>query len=156
MTLTITEQHGYFVGEQVILGQYQFALTDGQGHAVSGVVVRTPITISYHYQEQVMTQFDLDPGHLFLTWPTAIMAAAKLHHIATSAMLPLKNNPNTHTLTTPIDSIGPGPFTFTGDPSNESPPVPHLAGVQGNSGSFPMPIRSIPRRDRMALALRSN
>ncbi|HVB23079.1 MAG TPA: hypothetical protein VNG51_14140 [Ktedonobacteraceae bacterium] len=66
LTLTITEQYGYFVGEQVMLGQYQFTLSDGQGNAVSSVVVRTPITVRYHYQEPIMTQFDLDPGHLFL------------------------------------------------------------------------------------------
>ncbi|HVB25031.1 MAG TPA: hypothetical protein VNG51_24055, partial [Ktedonobacteraceae bacterium] len=155
LTLTITEQHGYFVGEQVMLGQYQFALTDGQGYVVSGVVVRTPITVRYHYQEQIMTQFDLDPGHLFLTWPTAIMAAAKLHHIATGAMLPLHNDAKTHTLTTPITSVGPGPFTFTGDPSNESPPVPHLAGVQGNSGqlSYTYPIDTPPGPDGFGPAL---
>ena len=146
LIFTVTEQHGYYVGEQIYLGEYSFVLTDSHGHTVSGVVVRTPITLRYVYQKAVIDSFDLDPGRLFLDWPVAIMNATKQHKIDPTGMLPLHNDPKTHTLTTPLSELGPGPFDLMGDPSNESPPIPHLAGVQGNSGqlSYSYPIQTPP------------
>lgn len=145
LTLTFSEQHGYFVGENVSLGSYQFQFTDSQNRPVSGLALRQPITILYHYQESVMRQFDLDPGHIFLSWPLVSQAAQKAHQAPTASTVILSNNSKTHTLSAKTSFFGPGPFTLSGDPVNQVPPSPLVGSVQGNAGqlSYTYPI-SVP------------
>ncbi|HVB21445.1 MAG TPA: RHS repeat-associated core domain-containing protein [Ktedonobacteraceae bacterium] len=140
--LLISEVHGRFVGENTVLGEYQLQLTDVHGRAINGVLVHTPITLIYHYQKPDIEALGLDPGHLFLVWPELVLTATKKHQSFSNAVIALHNDPKTHTLTAQTPVFGPGPFDFTGDPVNQSPPIPNLASVQGNAGqiSYSYPI----------------
>ncbi len=97
VTVSITELHGRFAGQVSVLGTYNLQLQDAQGHPLSGVQFRTPFTFRYHYRVQDLDAFSLDPGKLLLTWPHAIYTARQQHRPFAQFIVPLHNDPKTHT-----------------------------------------------------------
>lgn len=143
LTLKIAENHGHYAQFINLLGEYTITIIDGQGHTVTGIFVRTPITFIYHYQQWEMDALDLDPGKLIMSWPDLLVAARNNHKSIKGLIVTLKNDPSTHTLTGESNDLG--RFDMGGgDPQNQSPSIPHLASVGGNSGqlnySYPLQI----------------
>ncbi|GAC1568415.1 MAG: hypothetical protein NVS3B14_17570 [Ktedonobacteraceae bacterium] len=77
LSLQLSQLRGYFAGQSTSLGSYQLQLLDSQGQALSGVHLRQPITIIYHYQQAAMDALDLDAGRIILAVPTLIAAAVQ-------------------------------------------------------------------------------
>lgn len=48
-TLQVTQVHGHYEGLLNQLGYYQAQIVDSQGQVVSGITLRSPVTIIYHY-----------------------------------------------------------------------------------------------------------
>ncbi|MBV9615506.1 MAG: hypothetical protein JO031_08625, partial [Ktedonobacteraceae bacterium] len=69
LQLTITQLSGISTGNTDSLGSYQFQFSDAQGHILSGIRLRHPLTIQFHYALQDLEGLGLDPGKLLLTWP---------------------------------------------------------------------------------------
>ncbi|MEO9086813.1 MAG: hypothetical protein ABI456_16695, partial [Ktedonobacteraceae bacterium] len=160
LTLHVTQIHGHFVGSTSVLGTYTLQLDDAQGHVVTGARLRTPITFLYHYQLSEMQRMDLDPGRLFLTWPSEVSAARQAHQPTAAFIIPLHNDPATHTLTAQSTVLGPQFDVGGGDTTEQSPPTPHLASVQGNAGqlsySYPLTVAPGPPGTTPALTLTYN
>ncbi len=150
LTLVLTQRHGHFAGEMNQLGSYQIQILDANGQQVTGIVFRKPLTFIYHYQSWEMTALDLDPGKLFFAWydPTESGPHPKLP--LSDFILPMHDDPKTHTLTVQSAIMGTGIFTSgIGDPQNQSPSTPQVASVQGNSGqlSYALPVQVAPGVD---------
>ncbi len=152
LTLIISAQHGHFVGEMNELGQYQVQLLTAQGQPVSGVILRRPITFLYHYQPWEMTALDLDPAQVFLSWPNQAYADTKAHRSTAQDVILMTNNPKTHILSAQSTVLGIGIFALSGDPQNQSPPVPNQVSVGGNTGqvSYSYPLQLAPAPDGFA------
>src|SRR5260370_27454139 len=127
-----------------VLGSYEFQVVDSSGQVLNGVKLHSPVTLIYHYQQSEMDALDIDPAHVYLTWPSLIAAARQAKQPTTGLILPLQNDALTHTLTTQTSVLRPHPFDLTAQPQNQSPPTLHLASVQGNSGqlaySYPLQV----------------
>jgi len=152
LTLVINEQHGEFVGEMNQLGQYQWQMLDAHGHLVSGITLRHPLTIRYHYQPAQITGLDLDPGEIFLNWPDLAAVDRAAHRSTTQDAAHFTNDPATDTLTAQSGVLDNGPFVVSGDPQNQSPPTPNEASVSGNTGqvsySYPLQLAPAPMASR--------
>ncbi len=137
LTLTLTELHGHFAATMNMLGAYQLQITDAQGHLVTGLRARTPVSFIYHYQPAELTNLDLDPGRLSLSWPSLIQAARQARQPTTGFVFPMSDDPISQTLTASSTILGSGIFDAGGgDPQNQSPATPHFASEQGNSGQL--------------------
>lgn len=140
LTLTISQMHGYFVGQVDVLGQYTIQITDVQGHAVQGLRLKQPISILYHYDPQVIADLGLDPGRLLLVWPEQIATARAAHQPWNAYAVLMHNESKTHTLSVQSSVlVNSTLLTATGSPDNASPPRPNLASAQGNSGQLSYP-----------------
>jgi RHS repeat-associated protein len=146
LRLELAQVHGHYVSQMSVLGSYEFQVLDGTGQVVNGVTLHSSITIIYHYQQSEMDALDIDPAHVYLSWPSLIAAAQQAHQPTTGLILPMQNDSATHTLTTQSSVLGPHPFDMMGEPQNQSPPALHLASVQGNSGqlAYSYPLRVTP------------
>jgi len=147
LTLQFSEIHGHFAGGVNLLGAYSLTFVDGKGQTISGMRLLKPVTFVYHYQPWELVALDLDPGKLFMTWPDLIAAARKANQPTSAFTMALVNDPKAHTLTGQSTVFGPGPLDVGGgDPQNQSPPIPHLASVQGNAGqlSYAYPLQLPP------------
>ena len=144
LSLLVTQLQGSFVGQSVSLGFYQAQLIDSTGQALSGVQVRTPITLVYHYQPAQLSMLGLDPGRVMLAVPDLIQAATQANTSPAAYESLMQNDPTTNTLTAQSTTLGPHPFTVTEEPQNQSPPTLHLAAMQGNNGqltySYPLQV----------------
>lgn len=144
LSVHLTQIHGHYVSLTNVLGRYQLQLVDNLSHVISGITLRAPVTISYHYQLSEMAALGIDPGHVVLTWPVLIAAALQAKTPTTGLTLPMRNDPLAHTLTAQSMVLAPTPFDSSSLPANQSLPALHLASVQGNSGqssySYPMPL----------------
>ena len=137
LTLHFSQVSGHFVGWLNELGTYQLQLLDSHGNVVNGILLRTPITFTYHYQQTELDALGMDASHLLMTWPTLIAAAQKAHTSMANLSIPLKDDPTTHTLTGLSYVLDTNVIKFgISDPTNQSPSALHLASVQGNSGQF--------------------
>ncbi|HZU69775.1 MAG TPA: hypothetical protein VFA09_21060 [Ktedonobacteraceae bacterium] len=155
LILTITENHGYFLGQLDTLGEYSVLLTDAHNNPVQGIQLQHPISILYHYDPQVIAQMGLDPAQLFLSWPALASAARTNHQSLRPYLIALQDNPKTHTLSGQTTVIANSPFDEGGgNTDNASPPVPLLGTMQGNSGQFvysypltvaPGPLGTVPQ-----------
>ncbi|MHB8598471.1 MAG: RHS repeat-associated core domain-containing protein [Ktedonobacteraceae bacterium] len=147
ITLKLIQNFGHYAEAVSLLGNYSLQAFDNKGHLITGIRLRTPITLVYHYQQWEMTNLGLDPGHLFLLWPDLLSAARQAHQSLRGLMIPLVENAKAHTLTARSAVFGNGPFDEGGgDPTDQSPAAPHLATSQGNSGqmSLSYPIAMAP------------
>jgi len=146
LSLELAQVHGHYVSQMSVLGSYEFQVLDSSGHVLNGVKLHSPVTLIYHYQQSEMNALDIDPAHVYLTWPSLIAAAQQAKQPTTGLILPLQNDALTHTLTTQTSVLGPHPFDLTAEPQNQSPPTLHLASVQGNSGqlAYSYPLRVPP------------
>ncbi|MEO6893364.1 MAG: hypothetical protein ABI324_30635, partial [Ktedonobacteraceae bacterium] len=146
LTVQISQVHGHAFAGEAMLGLYQVQILDGQGHPVSGIQVRTPVTFIYHYQIHELAMFDLDADQLSLVWPGLLQAAQQAKQSQTAFAIRLQNNPTAHTLTGQSTVLAAGVFDLSGDPQNASPPHPHMASVGGNAGqmSYGYPIQVAP------------
>ncbi len=145
LTLHITRQYSNFVAMIDTLGAYTVEVVDSTGQAVSGIVLRTPATFVYHYRPDELHNLDLDADHLNMTWPALIAAAKQAKQVTTGLLIPLHHDLKAHTLSGQSDVPGPGILSMgNGSSSEQSPPVPHLATVQGNTGqlsySYPLQV----------------
>lgn len=50
LSLSITQVHGHVINQAILLGQYRFGVANRQGHPVSGIRLKQPATLLYHYQ----------------------------------------------------------------------------------------------------------
>jgi len=153
ITLAVTQQYGLFPGQVPVVGSYTLQLVDSQGHPLSGVTLRQPITYLFHYQPADLAFFYLDPGQIFLTFPVLLQAARSQHHPVGDFVVRLSNDAQTHTLTG--QSHGLGPFDLGSDTNIQSPPTPHLASVGGNTGqlSYTYPLALAPGPSGMPTSL---
>jgi len=145
--LSLSQDSGHFAGETNLLGTYRVQLTDLSGHSLNGVQVRTPLTLTYHYQPWELTALDLNPDRLYLTWPDLLATARKAHQPLTAFMLSLHHDAHHHLLTAQSSVLDPvHPFDLGGDAQNQSPPPSLFASVQGNSGqsSYSYPLQVVP------------
>jgi RHS repeat-associated protein len=149
LMLVISEQHGQYAAEMNQLAQYQWQILDAHGHLVSGITLRHPITINYHYQISELNSLDLDATQIFLSWPDLAYADQKVHRSTAQDVVLFTNDTATETLTAKSNVIGNGPFSVSGDPQNQSPPSPNLVSVSGNSGqsSYSYPLQVAPAPD---------
>jgi len=152
LTLQITQRYGHYSGERNILGSYQIQVVDSQAQVVHNVLLRQPVTIRYHYQPREMTDLDLDPGKLALSWPDLIVAARDAGQPTDNLAVPFSNDAATHTLTAQTMALGPGTVDISGDPQIQPPPKPLLASVSGNAGqlSYSYPLSMAPGPDGFA------
>src|SRR5258708_7830996 len=127
-TLKVTHLHGNFIGQMNMLGSYQFQVVDAAGQPVQGVVLRQPITLVYHYQVKELRALQLDPDHLSVSWPEALVAARKAKTSTQGLVVPMTNNAKQHTLTAQMSVMAMG-STSTGSssPSDSRPPKPNFA-----------------------------
>jgi hypothetical protein len=144
LSLQVSQLRGSFIGQSVSLGSYQVQLVDSQGQVLSGVQVRTPITLVYHYNPAELSLLGLDPGRVMLTIPDLIQAAAQANTSPAAYESLMQNDSTANTLTAQSTTLGPHPFTMTEEPQNQSPPTLHLAAMQGNNGqltySYPLQV----------------
>ena len=128
------------------LGFYQFQFSDAQGHVLTGIRLRHPITIQFHYTPADLQGLGLDPGKLLLTWPAEINQAVTAKTSVSGWSVPMSNNAATHTLTAQTTMIGSIASVGSGTPTNQAPPKPLLATVQPNTGqlSYVYPITVAP------------
>src|SRR5579884_1628282 len=155
LTLHLSQVHGHFVGQVSGLGGYEVQFVDSKGRSVSGVAVRTPVTLIYHYQPTEITSLGLDAGRLYLTWPAQLLAASKAHRSLAPYMIAMRNDPRAHTLTAQSRFFSSAPFVSgTGVSDNQSPPVPLLGSVGGNTGqlNYAYPLKVPPRPGRLCPA----
>ncbi len=129
LTLQVTQISGHFEAVLNQLGDYQVQIVDSQGQVVSGIGVRTSLTIIYHYSMSEMLGLNLDPAHILLTWSTLLKAAQKAKQPTTNFVIAMRNNPAAHTLTAQSSVLGPGQFILHNDGQNQMAPSPHLAEV---------------------------
>jgi hypothetical protein len=144
--LTITQNLGISTGNVDSLGFYQFQFSDAQGHVLTGIRLRHPITIQFHYASADLQGLGLDPGKLLLTWPEQINQAVAAKGSTSGLSVPMSNNATTQMLTAQTSVIGTIASVGTGTPSNQAPPKPLLATVQPNTGqlSYVYPITVAP------------
>ncbi len=144
--LTITQLSGISTGDIDSLGFYQFQFSDAQGHILSGLRLRHPLTIQFHYSQQDLTGLGLDPGKLLLTWPEQVDQAVASKQSTSGLSAVMSNNTATQTLTAQTMVVGTVASVGTGTPSNQAPPKPLLATVQPNTGqlSYAYPITVAP------------
>ncbi len=144
LSLQLSQLHGHFEGMLNLLGYYQVQVVDSQGQVVNGITVHTPLTFLYHYQPAEMLSMNLDPGQILMSWPSLIAAAQQAKQPTTGMVIPMHNDPATHTLTGQSLILAAGTFGFGGDPQNQLAPIPHQAEVQGNNGqlssSYPLKV----------------
>ncbi|HLL78734.1 MAG TPA: hypothetical protein VKT25_04500 [Ktedonobacteraceae bacterium] len=144
LSLQVTQVQGYFVGQSVSLGFYQVQLLDSNGQALSGVQVRTPLTILYHYQPTQLDALGLDPGRILLAFPDLIAAATQANTSPAPYESLMQDDPTTNTLSAQSTTMGPHPFDLVSEPQNQSLPTLHLASMQGNNGqltySYPLQV----------------
>ncbi len=136
LTLQLSQLQGHFLGQASQLGIYQLQVVDSKGQPVTGIVLHTPITVVYHYQPNELSSLNLDARKVLLSWPTLMKAARSPKQPTSSLLIPLHNDPARHTLSGQSTVFGPGPFTLSGPPANQSPPPSPMGSVQGNSGQF--------------------
>ncbi len=136
LTLQVTQQSGHYAATVNLLGTYRLQVVDSQGRAVSGIRLSSSMSIIYHYQPGDFDSLDLDPGNLLMSWPTLLVAARAAKQPTTGLVTPVVNDATARTLTGQSSVLGPGPLSVGGDPSDQSPPVPLVAGEQGNSGQL--------------------
>jgi RHS repeat-associated protein len=148
LTVKITQLHGHLVGPSVELGAYQFQILDSKGNIISGVHLKQPATILYHYQTGELENFGLDPGEIHLSWTTLLAQANAANKPTAGLEVPMTNNTKTQTLSAQVTILATSAATPSGDPTVQPPPTPHLASVSGNSGqlsySYPLPIPAGP------------
>src|SRR5579859_2998365 len=159
LTLRFSQVSGHFVGWLNELGTYQLQLTDSQGNVVNGILLRTPVTFIYHYQQAELNALGLDAGHLLMTWPALITAAQTAHASTANFSIPLKNDPQAHTLTAQSTVIDSNVIKYgIATPTVQAPSALHLASVQGNSGQFTYnyPLQVAPGPDGFAPQLTLN
>ena len=146
LTLQVTQISGHFEAVLNQLGDYQVQVVDSLRQVVSGIALRTPLTVVYHYQMSELLGLNLNPAHILLTWPTLLLAAQKAKQPTTNLVIAMHNDPVTHTLTAQSRVFGPGPFILHNDGQNQMAPSPHLAEVQGNNGqlSYSYPLQVVP------------
>ena len=144
--LTITQLSGISMGNVEALGRYQFQFSDAQRHPLSGVRLRHPITLQFHYDPADLHGLGLDPGSLLLTWPVEINQALAAKQTPGGLSTPMSNDAATHTLTAQTSVLGSIASVGTGAPTNQAPPKPLLATVQPNTGqlSYSYPITVAP------------
>ncbi|MBA2288281.1 MAG: hypothetical protein H0W02_22630, partial [Ktedonobacteraceae bacterium] len=145
LTLHVSQLHGHFAGQVSMLGSYSMQVVDAAGHPVTGIRLRTPVAFVYHYQPSEIALLGLDPDRLLMSWPDLTFAARQAHQSFSAFTIPLHNDARTHTLTGQSTVLGSGIFDVGGgDPANQSPPTPHFASMQGNSGqltySYPLSV----------------
>ncbi len=142
-TITIKQLAGHSVGMMNVLGSYQLQIFDSQQHAVTGILLKQPISLVYHYQPVELTSLNLDAAHMVLSLPDMIAAVQNAQKTADARLVaqqvakytvPLTNDPTAHTLTAQLQVMPTGPADFAGDPLIQSPPTPHLASMGGNAG----------------------
>jgi RHS repeat-associated protein len=82
LTLILSQVHGHYAASFNLLGTYQLHVVDQHGQLVSGIQLRSPITLIYHYQPWELTALDLDPDRLFFTWAadSPIKPSSSPHH----------------------------------------------------------------------------
>ncbi len=137
LTFRLIQIHGHFTESINMLGEYQMQIVNAQGIAVTDIQLHHPIIIIYHYQQWELDALGLDPGHLYLAWPSLLLAARKAHQPTINDVIALHNDPKMLTLTGQSSVIDTHPFDEGGgDPSDQSPTIPHLASVEGNAGQF--------------------
>ncbi|MGH2482299.1 MAG: hypothetical protein ACRDHW_21840, partial [Ktedonobacteraceae bacterium] len=144
LRLQIVQQHGHFSSTFDMLGTYQFAVLDAAGQVVQGVTLRQPLTLIYHYQPQELQGLQLNPDHLFVSWPIAQPATGTAHtapgqttSIAgdpQSRAFPMVNNVQQQTLTAQVSGALITSTTTSGQPQSQVAP-------QGTS-SQPSPLTS--------------
>lgn len=158
LSLKLTQIHGHYAISVGLLGAYQMQILDSSGQVVTGIRLKIPVTFIYHYQVGELLGLDLDPDHLFLTWPDLIAAAQQAKQPTTGMIIALHNDPRKHTLTGRTSVLGVQPFDMGGgDPQNQSPSTPHFASVQGNAGqvnySYPLQVPPGPSKIAPQLSL---
>jgi len=89
LSLELAQVHGHYVSQMSVLGSYEFQVLDSSGHVLNGVKLHSPVTLIYHYQQSEMNALDIDPAHVYLTWPSLIAAAQQAKQPTTGLILPL-------------------------------------------------------------------
>ncbi len=140
----MSQLKGHFAAEMNLLGTYQLQVVDAHGTPVAGIRLSSPLTIIYHYQPWELGALDLDPSGVLLSW-TGLLAAARAARQPTSGLvIPLAYDPKAQTLSGQSSVLGSGPLVVGGPTANQSPPIPILASVLGNSGqlglSYPLSL----------------
>ena len=138
-TLQLSQDFGHFAESISMLGQYEIGIIDAQGRPVGGMILHAPLIYSYHYQQWELDSLGLDPGKLWMSWPSLITAAAQAHQATLPFSLAMLNDSRTHTLRAKSRQTFSGVIPFDlggGDPDNQSPTTPRLASTEGNSGQF--------------------
>src|SRR5216683_1458373 len=135
-TLHVSQLKGHFAAEMNLLGTYQLQVTDAQGNPVSGIRLTSPLTIIYHYQPGELEALDLDPSGVLLSWTGLLSAARAAGQPTTGLVIPLAYDPKAQTLSGQSTVLGAGPLVIGGPTANQSPPIPILASVLGNSGQL--------------------
>ncbi len=119
-TLIVHELHGYFAGQYNMLGSYQIQIFNAQHQPLSGVLFRQPLTFVYHYSDAAMNSLDLDADALFFTWYDPAESGPHATLPKRDFVLPMHNDPQTHTLTVRSAMRGSGIFDAgSGDPQNQ-------------------------------------
>src|SRR5579883_3193513 len=133
-------------------GAYSLQVVDSTGHPVHGIILRTPAIFLYHYQPAVLTALDINANQIVMSWPSLIQAAQAARQPLTSLIIPLSNDPRTHTLSGQSRVLGPGIFDQVATPQVQSPPPVLLASVSGNTGqlSYAYPLQVPPGADGFA------
>src|SRR5216683_2973921 len=115
-----------------------------RGNPVSGIRLTSPLTIIYHYQPGELEALDLDPSGVLLSWTGLLSAARAAGQPTTGLVIPLAYDPKAQTLSGQSTVLGAGPLVIGGPTANQSPPIPILASVLGNSGqlglSYPLAL----------------
>lgn len=139
LILQIHQLAGHFIEANSILGTYQLQIVDSQGHVVQGVQVLQPLTLIYHYQAWEMQDLNLNPSQVHLSWSTPSTAQQPVGNgvapRTTSAVAPMTNDPNAHTLTAQTSVLA-TPLTVSGTPTIQTPAKPDLYETSGNSGQY--------------------
>lgn len=145
LLLTITQVQGIFVGQVSLFAQYRFQITAVHGKFVSGITLRQPMTLIYHYDPAVLASLGFDPGALYATWPALSNAARAAHQPTDPYIMLLHNDATSHTLTGQSRVLVNGLLDDgNGNPANQAPPTPLVAAMAGNSGqlsySYPLTV----------------
>src|SRR5260370_496723 len=135
-TLQLSQLKGHFAAEMNLLCTSQLQVVDAKGKPVLGIRLTSPLTIIYHYQPGEREALALDPSGVPLSWTGLLSAARAAGQPTTGLVIPLAYDPHAHTLSGQSTVLGAGPLVVGGPTANQSPPIPILASVLGNSGQL--------------------
>jgi hypothetical protein len=98
LMLRLHQVTGHYLEERSILGTYQIQIVDSQGQEVQNVVLIQPLTLVYHYQQWELSDLNVDPTQVLLSWTTQLAQAEETKQSTAGLSQVMTNDATAQTL----------------------------------------------------------